>query len=122
MAVCAGLSQLGLVRHEAGKPGGHWRGDFPYVGLNVHKAISVAVADAGRSGEGRHVGSSENEPTAIGKLVRKLKRQHGAVEFVYEAGSCGYNVQRQLAGLGVICRVCAPSLTPRRPRERITNA
>lgn len=93
-----------------------------FIGLDVHKAtISVAAADTGRNGEVRHVSTIENAPTAIGKLARNLVRRHGVVEFVYEAGSCGYNVQRQLADMGLTCRVCAPSLTPRKPGERIKN-
>jgi transposase len=37
----------------------------------------------------------------------------------YEAGACGYALQRQLAALGIPCQVVAPSLVPRRPGERI---
>jgi transposase len=40
------------------------------------------------------VSTIENNPTAIGRLARNLARRHGSIEFVYEAGSCGYNVQR----------------------------
>ena len=37
----------------------------------------------------------------------------------YEAGACGYALQRQLEGLGIPCQVVAPSLVPRKPGERI---
>jgi transposase len=38
---------------------------------------------------------------------------------VYEAGPCGYGLQRHLSDKGIECMVCAPTLIPRKPGERV---
>jgi transposase len=38
---------------------------------------------------------------------------------VYEAGPCGYGLHRQLTQYGFESMICAPSLIPRRPDERV---
>jgi len=47
--------------------------------------------------------------------------KYGRIEFVYEAGPCGYAVHRHLTRIGQICRVTAPSVIPRKPGDRIKN-
>jgi transposase len=51
--------------------------------------------------------------------VRRLMAQHGLVVFVYEAGPCGYALQRQITQLGARCVVIAPGLIPQRPTDRV---
>jgi transposase len=56
------------------------------------------------------------------KPFRRLVRQllaHGPARACYEAGPLGYAPQRQLTAWGLPCEVIAPSLTPRRPGQRI---
>jgi transposase len=59
-----------------------------------------------------------NESRLVRRLIERLKRE-GPVEVCYEAGVSGYDLYRQITGLGVSCQVIAPALTPRRPGQRI---
>jgi len=54
------------------------------------------------------------------RLARKLRREAtGEVVCAYEAGPCGYVVQRQFLAEGLACQVVAPSLIPSKPGDRI---
>ena len=91
-----------------------------YIGLDVHKAdIVVAVAEGGLRGEVRDYGRIVNTPAALERLARKLGHDGVKLRFCYEAGPCGYGIQRQLSALGHECVVVAPSLIPKRAGDRI---
>ena len=91
-----------------------------YIGLDVHKeTISVAPADGhGRCAVSDH-GQIANTPAAMTRLARKLSDTGAVLRFCYEAGPCGYGIQRQLSAAGHDCAVVAPSLIPRKPGDRI---
>jgi transposase len=91
-----------------------------YVGLDVHKAdVVVAVAEGGLRGDVRDYGRIANTPAALSRLVGKLARDGVILRFCYEAGPCGYGIQRQLSASGHECVVVAPSLIPKRPGDRV---
>lgn len=91
-----------------------------FVGLDTSKLkISVAVAEGGRNGEVRFFGDISAEPTSVSAMIAKLAKRAATLHFCYEAGPTGYELYRQITGLGHHCDVVAPSLIPKRPGERV---
>lgn len=90
-----------------------------WVGMDVHKeriAVAVVRASAAAAVEWE----VSNEAEAVRRLGRRLIRVGGVgVSCCYEAGPCGYAVQRTLQTAGVRCAVVAPSLIPVRTGDRI---
>lgn len=89
-----------------------------YVGLDVHKE-SITVAYAIDSGEIELFGRIGTTPTEVDRLCQRLQSKASHVRVVYEAGPCGYGLYRRLVERGFECSVCAPSLIPRKPGERV---
>ncbi len=94
-----------------------------YVGIDAHKK-DLFIAMLIGPGKTPVTWTVPNEPQAVRRLVRKLEREaSGPVQVCYEAGPCGYALQRQMTTARVSCQVIAPALIPRKPGERIkTNA
>jgi transposase len=91
-----------------------------FIGLDTSKLkISVAVAEGDRTGEVRFFGDISAEPASVAAMVTKLAKRGAKLHFCYEAGPTGYDLHRQITGLGHNCQVVAPSLIPKRPGDRI---
>ena len=88
------------------------------VGLDVHKDSIVAAVLSARADKVSEVITIGNSSLEIKRLVERITRR-GAAEFVYEAGPCGYEIWRQITGMGKVCSVIAPGLTPRKPGDRV---
>jgi len=91
-----------------------------FVGFDTSKLHNaVAIADGGRTGEVRFLGEIDNTEAATAKLVKKLAAKYQCLTFCYEAGPTGYELYRQIKGLGHACIVAAPSLIPKRPGDKV---
>jgi transposase len=90
-----------------------------YVGIDAHKKDLFVAMLTGQE-KTPVTWQLANEPTAVRRLVRKLERTApGPVRIFYEAGPCGYALQRQVTTARVQCDVVAPALIPRKPGERV---
>lgn len=92
-----------------------------YIGLDVHKdTIAIAVAEPGRE-QPVYEGEIANTANRIERKIKKLSERYGGelLQFVYEAGPCGYGLYRQLITSGHEAQVVAPSRIPKEPGERI---
>ena len=87
------------------------------VAFDQHAAsVTAAVLLPGHQTPATHRLSSD--VAAIGRFVQRVRRQ-GPVRCCYEAGPCGFELQRYLRAKEVPCEVIAPTLIPRRPGDRI---
>ena len=89
----------------------------PLIAFDQHAATTVAaVLLPGQRTAAVHSLTSDT-PTIL-RFVKRIQRQ-GAVRCCYEAGPCGFELQRALTTQGIACDVIAPALIPRRPGDRI---
>lgn len=89
------------------------------VGLDTSKS-SIQVAMLLPGSDKAVQWEIANEPRAVRRMAKRLKHEAiGELRVSYEAGPCGYVLQRQLRELEVNCVVVAPSLIPVKPGERV---
>lgn len=89
-----------------------------WIGIDDHADKWTIAHFRGTSAEPEREWAEPSE-SGYRKLMGWLKEMRGSVRMVYEAGPCGYELQRRVTQSGFDCQVAAPSLTPRRPGDRI---
>lgn len=90
-----------------------------WVGMDDHAATIVVAVLRNEEAAPVERFTVSNDEKGRRELIKRLKALKGEVRCVYEAGPCGYGLQRQLMKAGFVCDVAAPSLTPQRRGERV---
>lgn len=80
--------------------------------MSTRTAIDIAVANAPRDAEIRHIGSIKGDLASLDKAIRKLLSRNQPLHIVYEAGPYGFVIQRHLCAQGLPFDVVAPSSGP----------
>jgi transposase len=69
-----------------------------FVGMDVHKeSIEVAIA---QGGEAKRYGRFAGSAAAVDQIARRVGVRGREVQFVYEAGPCGFWIYRRLRRKG----------------------
>jgi transposase len=88
--------------------------------LDVHKEpIAVAYGAEEREAEVIFLGTLGTRQGDIDKVSRKLQSKGKTRHFVYEAGPCGYWVDRYLSKKNLQCWVVAPWQIPKKAGDRV---
>jgi transposase len=88
------------------------------VGLDVHKDTVVGALLLSGADEVKENFKIENTPKAVERMADRLGGRE-PLTFVYEAGPCGYELQRHLSSKGFKCVVISPGHTPVRTSDRV---
>ena len=90
-----------------------------FVGMDVHKQDIVVAVLVGRRKQAVEF-TVTNSVEGRRRLFRQLKKAApGRLVACYEAGPCGYVLQREAAAVDIACDVIAPSMIPRMPGDRV---
>ena len=87
------------------------------IAFDQHAATTIAaVLLPGHRTPALHPLTSEAQ--SLVHFVQRVQRQ-GPIQCCYEAGPCGFELQRALTAARLPCDVIAPALIPRRPGDRV---
>ena len=95
------------------------KNSITFAALDTHKKehkVAVVYPDTGELEEF----TVRNNIKDVTQMARRVaKKAPGPVKFCYEAGVCGFTLQRWIQATGCQCGVIAPSLIPVKPGDRI---
>jgi hypothetical protein len=84
--------------------------------LDVHKdSVDIATCAGARDAKPEHLGTMGGGLEPVTKALRRLVSRGARLHIVYEAGPCGFVLQRHLDALGWHCEAIAPSSIVKAP-------